>query len=277
MVLEEIPLINILPEVEKAITELLLSESNGADFLGADGHGLESIYDLYGTDYEDIIPAFISCGSGESWGMHGKIFKFKLSDELKRHILKESLTLMPCAKLENLTLYRGEKVIFSCLSHEVFCMGGMSEIAEDLRERTIFSAKQAVRLSPLYAEMKKVHERLRYMPAAKIKKEMAVLRDLHCYVDRAKRAWFYQNPRYECDIGKFRKIAAQYLTADLLDALNVKSFEDLQPLPVAHTTEEVLSGIGKNTPQFLSTPLYSRLSAELAVLEFIREEEFGEK
>ena len=94
MNLEEIPFYTILTEIENCVTEIVLNASKTAEFLGADGYGLDSIYELYGTKYEDIIPSLFKSYSGESWGLHGKIYQFNITKELKRHILNEGLTCM---------------------------------------------------------------------------------------------------------------------------------------------------------------------------------------
>ena len=114
--------------VRAAVTEVVISAADTAEFLNERGCGyIEHISELYGTDFEDIIPACISSYVGESWGMNGRIYKFNLTDELKTHIRKFGLEGIYVddvggkVRLENLTLYKGKKRLFWCLSHEVFC------------------------------------------------------------------------------------------------------------------------------------------------------------
>ncbi|MDE5667282.1 MAG: hypothetical protein K2I29_03485, partial [Clostridia bacterium] len=80
MYFEDIPYFKTFSEVKNRVTEIVLAASDSAEFLSGEGYGLEDIYDLNGTKYENIIPAFVSCKSGVSWGMWGMLFRFNLTD-----------------------------------------------------------------------------------------------------------------------------------------------------------------------------------------------------
>ena len=95
MYFEEIPCYTIFDEVQRSVANAILSASDTAEFLGDESYGLGDINELYGTRYEDIVPAFLSCRQGESdGGMRGNLFRFQLTAPLKKHILDESLTCM---------------------------------------------------------------------------------------------------------------------------------------------------------------------------------------
>lgn len=274
MYFEEIPFYGAFSEIENKVTEIVLASCDTAEFLGGEGYGLQEIYDLYGTKYEDIIPAYISCQSGDSWGMRGKLFLFNLTDELRRHILEERLTCMFREKdtlyLENLCLYDGEKIIFSCISHEVFSLYHMAEIDDSLTDLILSAIKETITNMPLYETMKNIACRVSNKPIGKIKQDLHILFDLCWYVDQAKGAWVYTSPKYKCDLATFKKIAKSYLTEETYSALSsITSYADLQPLPVAKTVDDVLNGIGKDTPQFLFTDYYKTVARELNMLEYI--------
>ena len=131
MYFEDIPCYTLFGEVERSVTKTVLSVCDTAEFLGSEIYGLKDIYDLYGTKYEDIIPAFLHCRHGESdGGMWGNLFRFQLTEPLKKHILEESLICMfgdeKTVLLENLALFQGDKCLFSCVSHEVFSLYHMA-------------------------------------------------------------------------------------------------------------------------------------------------------
>lgn len=109
MCFEDIPCYTLFREVEQCVTKTVLSFCDTAEFLGSDIYGLKGISDLYGTKYEDVIPAFLYCRHGESdGGMWGNLFRFRLTEPLKKHILDESLTCMFGGEpplLENLALF----------------------------------------------------------------------------------------------------------------------------------------------------------------------------
>ena len=276
MYFEDIPFYTVFPEVEKCVAKIILSASDSAEFLGGEGYGLKDVYDLFGTEYEDIIPAFISCKSGESWGMRGTLFRFKLTDALKKHILEESIigifgkTNSDCLYLENLTLFDGERTVFSCLSHEVFSLYHMAEVDDSLSEQILSAVDSTIKNMPLYGTMGKIAARLNEKTKEEIAKELCILSDLCWYVDEEKGCWVYSVPKYKCGFPAFKKIAKSYLTEETYKVLApLHSFSELQPLPVAKTVDDVLKGIGKDTPQYLQSEYYRTVKRELNMLKII--------
>ncbi len=236
MYFEEIPFYEVFSEVREKVTEIVLSISDTAEFLGCSEYGLQDIYDLYGTKYEDIIPTMIICKSGESYGMFGKIFRFNLVTALRNHIVKEGLTCIFSDKgelyLENLYLYKGEKIVFSCCSHEVFSLYHMAEIDNSLSEFILSETAKTIRNMPLYKNMSHVVDKLNSKSKAEIERDIRIISDLCWYVDNEKEFWVRTPPKYECDFLSFKKIAESYLTKDTFAVISsVSSFSELQPLP----------------------------------------------
>lgn len=275
MFFEDIPYYTIFPEIRTATAHTVLEASDAAEFLGGSPYGLREICDLYGTKYEDIIPACTAARTGESYGMHGKIFRFALTDALRRHIVEEELHGIfgenENRYLENLRLYNGEKTVFSCLSHEVFALYHTAEIDDSLADPVLSAAKKAVTDMPLYADMRKIADRLQTRSDATVRKEIAILSDLCWYVDKEKGFWAYSPPKYKCGFASYRKIAASYLTESTYAVLaGVSSFAELQPLPVPRTVDDVLGGIHTDTPQYLCSDYYNTVKRELCMLSYIR-------
>ena len=276
MYFEDIPFYTVFPEVEKCVTKIVLSVSDFAEFLGREGYGLRDVFDLCGTKYEDIVPALVSCKSGESWGMRGTLFRFKLTNAVKKHILEESIIGMFSETdpnriyLENLTLFDGERIVFSCLSHEVFSLYHMAEVDDSLSEQILSAVESTIKNMPLYGTMSKIATRLNDKTKREIRKEIWILLDLCWYVDEEKGRWVYSVPRYKCDFPTFKKIAKSYLTEETYAVLSpFHSFSELQPLPVAKTVDDVLKGIGKDTPQYLQSEYYCTVKRELNMLKII--------
>lgn len=274
MYFEDIPYFTAFCEVEKCVTKIVLSASDFAEFLGSEIYGLKDIFDLYGTKYEDIIPALVSSKSGESWGMRGTLFHFKLTDTLKKHILEEGLSCMFGEKnrlyLENLALFDGKRTVFSCVSHEVFSLYHMAEVDDSLSEQILSSVESTIKNMPLYGKMKEITAHLNEKTKEEIKKDFRILSDLDCYVDKEKERWFYSLPKYECDFSTFKKIAKNYLTEETYAVLSpLHSFSELQPLPVATTVDEGLKGVEKDIPQYLHSEYYRTVQRELNMLDYI--------
>lgn len=108
-------------KVRKAVEDAVLAEADMAEFLSEDGnYQLEHISELYGTDYEDIVAAYLGSKSRYSYDMWGKLYYFALTPELRAHIKREGLngifvTNDGAYALANLTLYKDGQRIFSCI------------------------------------------------------------------------------------------------------------------------------------------------------------------
>lgn len=273
MYLEDIPGFIEFSEVSDKVTEIVLASCDVAEFLGAEKYGLQDINDLRGTKYEDIIPAFISVKTGDSYGMTGKLFRFRLTEEVRSHILEESLVCIfsynNAVYLENLCLYFKDKVIFSCVSHEFLSLYHMAEIDDSLGDAIYAAIEETMQKMPLYETMKKAVRRANES-ATKMEKELQILFDLCWYVDEEKGMWVYTPPKYKCDLNLFKEIAKKYLTEETFAPLAaVNSFSELQPLPVAKTVEEALHGKGSYAPQFMLTEYYNTVKYELSILECV--------
>ncbi|MDE6691738.1 MAG: hypothetical protein K2K04_07190 [Clostridia bacterium] len=134
-------------DIKRAVTQIILAASDTVEMLYEVNVHKEKefidIYDLLGTDYGDMVPAFISVTVDESWGMQGQIFKFRLTDKVRAHILKagidgvlygwwETENKFTRRLFENFTLYKGDKLIFSCCTHELPFYPALAEINDEL-------------------------------------------------------------------------------------------------------------------------------------------------
>ncbi len=131
--------------IKRAVAQIVIDASDTVEMLNEadvrDKKGFIDIYDLQGTQYEDIIPAFISVKVGQSWGMNGQIFKFRLTEEVKARILKAGIDGVFYGwwedknrdrLFENFTFYKGDKLIFTCCTHELPFYPDLAEINDEL-------------------------------------------------------------------------------------------------------------------------------------------------
>ena len=274
MYFEDIPCYTQFEEVQQSVTKTVLSVCDTAELLGSNIYGLKDIYDLYGTQYEDIIPAFLYCRHEENDnGMRGNLFRFRLTESLKKHILDESLTCMFGGEpplLENLVLFQGEKRLFSCISHEVFSLYHMAEIDDSLKHAVLSAVNDTIKKMPLYGQMQKIALGLKNKAKADLKKEIRILRNLCCYVDESVHYYFYMKSSQPCDFSKYRQIAKNYLTEETYSVLApLNDFADLQPLPVPKTSNEAICNRGKFAPPYLQSDYYKQVERELSMLEYI--------
>lgn len=271
MYFEDIPCYTQFEEVKQCVAKTVLSVCDTAEFWGSDIYGLKDIYDLYGTPYEDIIPAFLDCRHDEcDNGMRGTLFRFQLTEPLRQHILDESLTCMFGGEpplLENLTLFQGEKCLFSCVSHEVFSLYHMAEVDDSLKDAVLSQVNDTIKKMPLYGQMQKIALGLKNKAKAKLKKEIRILLDLCWYVDEAVHYYFYMKPSQPCDFGAYKKLAREYLTEETYSVLlPLNDFADLQPLPVPKTASEAIDHRDKFAPQYLQSGYFRQVERELRML-----------
>ncbi|HIQ65652.1 MAG TPA: hypothetical protein IAB25_01160 [Candidatus Coproplasma stercoravium] len=138
--------------VRAAVTEALLSEADGAEFLSEEQYGyIGHVSELYGTEYEDIIPAMVYSKSGYSSDMWGRLYRFKLTPELKAHIRRVGIDgMFACGDgrycLQNLVLLKGEEVLCSCISHECY-PGGLDRgyIADSFKDVVLAAAEKVLK------------------------------------------------------------------------------------------------------------------------------------
>lgn len=113
-----------LPETEDAAYAGIAEYCDEVEFLSEEHSSF--VYDpecLRGTELEPLLPALVSEREGSSWGMHGKLYRFRMTEEvaavLKRYGLDAAIRFFDGAyRLENAALYRQGKKVYSCCSHE---------------------------------------------------------------------------------------------------------------------------------------------------------------
>lgn len=258
--------------VRAAVTEVVISEADTAEFLSEERYGyIEHISELYGTKFEDIISAYISSYVGESWGMNGRIYKFNLTDELKAHIRKFGLEEIYVddvggnVRLENLTLYKGKKKLFCCLSHEVFCGYDYFYIDDSLKEEVLAAAYGVLRKDDTFKEMKKICAKLASYDRKKIKDDIFLLFNLCNYVDIERKDFFTIVPERECSYVEFCAVASNYLTSDIIAELEKsESYLGLYPFMGSYT-----AGMKEEEGRFRGAPLYKKVVLELRYIEII--------
>ncbi len=145
---EDIPQYYENAEVRKAVAEAVLSLCDAVELFYETDEDDFDVYDLYGTVHEDIIPAFIGKQHSESWGMFGYAFLFAATEALKSRIKKIGLDgVFENGKrilFQNITLYRGNKMLFTCCSHELHYWTNLVTFDEEIAPIVLNAAKNAI-------------------------------------------------------------------------------------------------------------------------------------
>lgn len=259
-------------EIEERAYEYLLSLCDSAEMLYACNRdeldGLEIT--ALGTKCEGLISAITGVRRGESWGMPGRIYKFALTDEVKRIIREISLCCeLPVIdeiylRLENLTLYSGDKVMYSVCSHE-----GYTDIDDGFVKKVSDFCQGEIVKTKRYAE---AFEKYKKLPK-RSRGEMAVIRsklyDLNSQVEDAWGKWFRAKPRWENLLyEEYLELAKPVFSEDLYEKLaKAGSYKGLKPDGFPQTFEESLKF--KGTENFCETELVREINRQLDMLETV--------
>lgn len=218
-------------EIYKDAYDFIFSVSDRIEYLNGawSVNHLDDIKELYGTPLEGFIPALISRKKGGSWGIEGDIYAFKLTDEVKKIVtdcgLKGMLKVGNDITFENATLYKGDKKLFSCCSHE-----GYTFIDDEFNAALSEVCCKAIEKATCYADMLKVYNVVRQETKEARSREKSILRLTQGYIMQDGKAYIYQEPSYKCTFDEYKRIAKKYLQPELCKLLNgAKTFADLHP------------------------------------------------
>jgi len=126
-------LINV-KQIKKSCYEYLLSLCDKVTFLYNNNQGNVTFEQAISScEYSDILKDLISVSYDSSWGMHGVHYSFSLSNNVKNLITEIELDgtfyIKSDQLLENLTLTKNDKVLYTVCSHE-----GYEDIDEEFSE-----------------------------------------------------------------------------------------------------------------------------------------------
>ncbi|MDE6557962.1 MAG: hypothetical protein K2K39_02535 [Clostridia bacterium] len=268
-------------EIEERAYAYLFSLCDSVEMLYAyrnfDIDGLEIT--ALGTEFEGLIPAIISVRHGKSWGMEGRIYKFAITDEVRKIIMKFGLDCELRVRedvylqLENLTLYNGDKVLYSTCSHE-----GHLDIDDEFRNKVSDFCRNEIVKTKFYSE---TLERYKKLPE-RTRNERAIIRsklyDLNVHVEDAWRAVIRGVPEWEeLTYEEYLTLAKPVFSADVYEELEMAgSFKGLHPAGYPRTLKETEKFRG--VPQFRLSPLMHKINQQLDMLQtvFAIEEDFND-
>ena len=219
-----------------------------------------------GTDLEDVIKDIIHKCKAESWCMGGAEYTFKMSDRVKAIIQEYGLggiISVNNKKLENLSLYNKDKLLYSVCSHE-----GYESFDEEFKNKVSeFCLKQAVELT-LYKELNKKFSKYSSENNQELIKSFKILGDLLGYVEQACRAVIYVAPVYEADYEEYVSLAEKFLSEDCIKMLKkYKSFDELHPSGYPKTFDEIEKFA--NVPRFDCSKIYIEVMEQLDILKVV--------
>lgn len=205
-----------LPETEDAAYARIAEYCDEVELLSEDHSG--GVYDqecLWGTELEPLLPALVGEREGSSWGMHGKLYRFRMTEEVAALLKKYGLDSVirffgDRYRFENAALYRQGKRVYSCCSHE-----GLEDWADKAFAASLARlCRREIERSAAYAAAR---DKLKVLPAKersadKIGWAFSVFTHFENYVEDDIGVTIHGCYEEECDFPTFRRLANMFLS-----------------------------------------------------------------
>ena len=223
-------------------------------------------YEAIGTDSEDIIEDIINRDVAESWGMRGTVYTFSLTDRVKSKVLQYGLggiISVNNKKLENLSLYKNDKLLYSVCSHE-----GYESFDDEFKQKVSeYCLERAVEL-PIYKELNKRFAKYSSAENEELNKSYTILGDVLNYVMQSCKAVIYGKPVYEVRYEEYVALAEKFLSDGCVKILRkYKNFYRLHPAGYPKTFAEVDKFA--SVPGFQCSEIYIEIMEQLDILKVV--------
>lgn len=203
--------------VMKEITKFLLNNSDQISFLSSES------FDKTNAPQFNFKP-FKTSIETDFWNMEGLIVYFKITTKIEAFFSGleniEDILQMDNNILENLTLYKNDKVIFSICTHEGYVYFDES-IKDKLKKhyiKVVQNDRDFIFTKNKYLDLKKSNQ-------YKVE-EIEILNDINNYVAEAKQALIYLNPKHKCSVENYKLLVTKYMPDYIYPYFNLlKSFD----------------------------------------------------
>ena len=223
------------------------------------------------TRYNSITNDILSTKNGRDiWNMDGVTYTFKLSEQIKNLILEKSLShifeLSNICRLENLTLYKNNKLLYSICSHE-----GYEDFDEEFKNLVSDFCLKEIENTTLYKELVNKLNNLK-CDKEEIIKNLTILQDLNAYVSKDCDALIYVSPKFECTFECYLKLTKDYLSGKFFNLINIfNSYKAMHPTGFPNLENMYTL----NFTPFETTEIYKELTEEIQCWNAVLLNKFG--
>ena len=223
-------------------------------------------FEAIGTVFEEIIGDIINKDRVQNWGMSGVQYTFLNSDRVKAIITEYGLggiISVNSKKLENLSLYNKEKLLYSVCSHE-----GYTSIDDEFKDKVSkYCYKKAVEL-PIYKELNSKFAKYFSSDVKEFDKSFTIFADILNYVMQSCKAVIYTLPVYEIKYNDYVTLVEKFLSDDCVKLLKkYNDFDELHPAGYAKTFAE--SDKFVNVPGFQYSEIFIMIMEQLDILKVV--------
>ena len=196
-----------------------------------------SLSEVDNCSYPQLVDNLIEEREDSSWGMTGKIYKFKLNDYIKNILYNIGLTnflyLDEDKKylFQNTTLLKNNTVMYSSCTHEDF-----DEFDEAFRAELATICKEKLTNSDIYKELLNKNKS---KAKEELEKDVQTLNDLCGYINKEIDAHIYVMPENsDITFSKYIDIANKSLSNSIVKELdNIHTFKDFISQEFIYTKE----------------------------------------
>lgn len=225
-------------------------------------------------DFKNIKKAIKTVQEGESWGMFGQIYTLDLSLEIKDYLKKYSIySYINTSEmvLENITLLKNKKVLYSICTHE-----GYEHFDDNFKKQVESFCLKEIETTNIYIELNNKISNILNQPLSEVSKELTILKDIYAYINEDWQAIIYVAPKTKQSYEDYFKIAKRYLSDDLIEKLNYHySFKSIHSENHARNTPKEF--LIKKTQDLYENEICKQIFEELSIISAIYFKTFGIK
>lgn len=260
------------PEIKEKAYEYVFSLCDSVTFLFIDYKQTLSLDEaILQSKYPFLFSENHFVDIEDMWNMGRDTYKFNLTPEIKalitEHTFNKSIHLTDTCVLENITLYKDNKFLYSICTHE-----GYEEFNEEFKNKvTEFCSSEIVKTN-LYKEL--LVKLNKHKPSKEdIAKIIVILNDLKAYVQEDWQAFIRINPTFKCNFKDYLYLAKYYLSDSFYNTL--KEYSDFKSLHQTGYPTKASEAIKFNFTPFENSKIYKDLNTEIEIWHVILLNEFG--
>ena len=265
-----------LSKIKEEAYNYLISLCDKVEFLYVNyNEGSNFKFDILESGYDDLLNQYLYIKNGESWGMSGEKVTFLLSSNIigliKEIGLNGYLKITENSTIENITLYKNEKVVFSICSHE-----GIEYFEEEFEEQVKAFCLEKIAKTEIYLELCNNIKTIKDKKVDEIYNDILVLEDLVAFVEQDWNKIIRQTPKTLTTFDEYKKLAEKYLSKNTYDKIKkFKSFKDFYSSGYPTNFDEIIK-FGNNE-KFSESEIFKIIMEEVFLINIILVYKFGFK
>ena len=200
--------------VKEKMIKYILSKCDSVEFLLEVSTDM-SVWEYFSKEVKDLFKNnLISIYNNVSYGMRGKCYLFKMTDDIRDYFIKRDNIVSridsksdKCIYFDNPTFYIGNEWMVANCSHE-----GIIDINKKYRKDLEEKYLKYVQSDPEYFELR---QKFKSCDISNFNKEFLILSSLRGYIDKNRGAYIYLEPYVDATFAEYQTLANKYFLNEL--------------------------------------------------------------